>query len=190
MAAPLILFPRAEIRDLIQELTDTKVLWDNEPLPFMGQINGGAGYWVELSVKATNTKGIDENRVAYDPVNQINGTTQISYRLYTMTVRVTSNNELIYAMDVMDQIRRGLRSLTAQGEFVNMGVAFVDWGASIDLPKPADNRTTTESVMELRVAWQVSADPGDADPNIIEGIGTVVAETPSDLTGITGSLTS
>ncbi len=172
-AAPLIQFPRAELRDLIKEITDTAVVWDSEPEPLLGQVNGRPGYWVQLGLLHTTTKGQDENKVIYDPINEINGVTQVSYRIYTVHFRVISYNMLIPAFDVMDQIRRGLRSLTTQTDFLELGLAFVDWGNTMDRIVPNDAMSTTESHLDVRIAWQVSANPGDQDGNWIETVTTI-----------------
>ncbi len=158
-------------------------------IPFVGEVHGRPGWYTELGLKATATKGTDENRAVFDPVNQVNGTTQISYRIYTLMFRVVSYDKDVPAFDIMDQIRRGLRSLSAKEQYLEIGIAFVDWGATRDLPKDHDNRTASECVLEVRLAWQVSADPGDDGGGVIQGVGSVIAKTPSDLTGITGQLT-
>ena len=174
MAAPLIRFPRAEIQELIVEITDAPVIWSEEPEPFLGVQNGKAAYWIELSIIATATKGVDEDRLEYDPINEVNDTTQISYRIYTMTVRVKSFSKDTPAFDVIDQVRRGLRSVTAKQQYTEIGIAFVDWGKTVDLKPAADNRLTSESTLDVRIAWQVSADPGDNDGGWIETVASNV----------------
>jgi len=169
-AAPLVQFPRVDVKNLIIELTDAPVVWDTEPLPLLGVRNAKAGYWIELSTIATTTKGWDEDRLTYDPVNQVNGATQISYRIYTVQIKVTSLSLQVPAFDVIDQIRRGLRSITAKDQYTELGIAFVDFESTRDLPAPADNRTTTVSTMDVRIAWQVATDPGDNDGNWIETV--------------------
>lgn len=169
--AGIVQFPRTEIRDLVADICEVDpelVVWDVRGLPFTGAINGRPGWWVELSVSTTRTKGIDEDRLVFDSVAQKNVASQYTYRIYTLTVRVKSNDADTPAFDVLDQIRRGLRSITAKTVYQEVNIAFVDWGASRDLPVAADNRTTTESVMEVQVAWNVTVNPGDNDGNWIE----------------------
>lgn len=169
-AAPIIQFPRAEIAELIEELTDVPCIWAGEPMPQLGQVNGKPGYWTELSVLATATKGVDENRPEFDPINLVNGISQISYRIYTVQMKVQSFSKDLPAFDVIDQIRRGLRSLTSKARFVQVGIAFVDWGASKELVPDQDTRATSTSALDVRIAWQVVADPGDEDGVWIEKV--------------------
>lgn len=171
--APLIQFPRAEIAELIEELTDTPCIWAGEPMPFLGQVNGKPGYWTELSVIATNSKGVDEVRPDFDPVNKVNNITQISYRLYTVQMKVQSFSKDLPAFDVVDQIRRGLRSLTSKNRFVEIGIAFVDWQGTHELVPDQDNRVTSTSALDVRIAWQVAAGPGDDDGIWIQSVTTI-----------------
>lgn len=178
MSTPLVRFPRGELQDLVAELTNVPVVWDNEPLPMVGQTNGQPGWWVQLSIIATKTKGIDEFRTTFDPTKVVNSTEQVSYRVYTVQVTVTSYNEEIYSTDVVDQIRRGLRSLTGKTQTQEAGLAFVEFGPSRDLPTDIDNREVTKSTMDVRLAWQVAIAPGDDDGGWIDS----VAEYIDDLT--------
>lgn len=171
--SPLIQFPRADFSAMISEITDAPVLWNTEPEPFLGQVNGMPGYWLQLSMVHTETKGVDDYRQVYDPVNQVNGTTQISWRIYTIHFRVISYSMELPAFDVMDQIRRGLRSLTAKTGYGEIGIALVDWGKTIDIPVTKDQRETSECGLDVRFSWQVSADPGDDNGGIIESVGSM-----------------
>lgn len=139
-------------------------------MPQLGQVNGKPGYWTELSVLATATKGVDENRPEFDPVNQVNGISQISYRIYTVQMKVQSFSKELPAFDVVDQIRRGLRSLTSKQRFVQVGITFVDWGNTRELQPDVDTRVTSTSALDVRIAWQVVADPGDEDGIWIESV--------------------
>lgn len=173
---PLVKFPRAEIRDLIQNLTSAKVIWDNEPHPFVGMNSGNSdkpSYFLELAVKRTETKGIDDDKIVFDPVRHVNTKFQYSYRIYTIEMHVVSYDKDIPAFDVMDQVRRGLRSISAKTENVLVGVAFVDWGKTIDVTVAHDNRNASECKLEVRIAWLVSVDPGDDGGGVIDTVTTL-----------------
>lgn len=188
--APLVQFPRAQLRDMITGITEAKVIWNNEPIPFVGERGGKPGYYVELAVIATKTKGVDDERSVYDPINQVNDVTQISVRIYTVQVKVVSYNKDIPSFDVLDQIRRGLRSDTAHNEYMNIGLALVDWDDSRELAPEVDNRTSTQSVFSVKFSWSVSVDPGDANGGVILGVGSKIANSPADIGGINNNLTS
>lgn len=178
MAAPLIQFPRVEIQELVQDITELKVIWAGQPEPMLGQVNGRPGCWIELTVIATKTLGTDNDRLTYDPVNLVNDVTQVSNRVYTVQFKAKSFSRDVPAFDVIDQIRRGLRSVSSRDRLVETNIAFVDWGNTVDLPVAKDSRQTSESSMDVRIAWQVSADPGDNKGGWIQSVGSI----PSGLT--------
>lgn len=164
-------FPRAEVAEMFAEIADlpiAAVVWDLEPLPFLGQMGGGPGWWVQLSMKSIRAKGIDDQRYVYDPVRQVNTLLQVGYRLATVEVRVTSNSTQVPAFDTMEKIRRRLRSLTSKTAMQEIDIAMVDFDKSVDLPKDKDNRTASESVMTVTFSWLVTEDPGDDTGNWIE----------------------
>lgn len=165
-------FPQTELRDLISDITGldrAAVVWNKRPLSYVGSMNGKPGWWVELGISRTETKGIDEDRLSFVPTEHggFNAASQYTYRIYTLQARVISLNVDVPAYDVLDQIRRGLRSLTGKIGLQELNMSFVDWGASIDMPKDVDNTTMTESVLEIRIAWNVTVDPGDNDGGYI-----------------------
>lgn len=180
----MIRFPRAEIRDLIRELTELpvgNVVWDVERLPFVGVQNGKPGYWVELSVNSTRTKGVDDYRQSFDSVKLRLNTLIYAYRLFRLEIKVGSNDIETAAFDVTELIRRRLRTVTAKAELHAANLALVKFYPTIDLPKAADNRTLSSSVLDLDVAWMVAEDPLDDSGNWVETVnsgGIVPADPP------------
>ena len=139
---PLIRFPRAEFKDLIKELTEAVCLWDDEPVPFLGQIGGKPGYYTTLSVTRTKQLGNVEERLTTDQVRGVNSVVQVTYYKFSIAVHVVSFDKQTPSFDIASQIRRGIRSVPGHDQWPNrtssispLATRWIDKWSTITAPR-------------------------------------------------------
>src|SRR5579872_1864894 len=102
---PAVPFPRVELADLVQEIAEApqeNVVWDQEPLPYLGMNNGKPSWYVQLAVMHTRAKGIDNYRTTFDPVLQINVSQVYGYRIVTVNIKVVSYDPDTPSFDILE----------------------------------------------------------------------------------------
>jgi hypothetical protein len=184
--------PRQAIKDLISDLSVSDfapngwpVIWQLEPLPFLGLVNDTLGAYIELGVRGYRAVGIDDYRqvtVGSPPVY-----TSVFYglRAFTLTLDCRSFAADVPAWDILEGIRLQMgnpRSVRSNQTFLSTGLAFLRTHPTVSLnyaeKGDVDNRMIWRSVMDVDLSWLSAAQVVDDSGTTIGTVGTVPANSP------------
>lgn len=187
MPAPTIqvaAFPRADLGNLVQQLTGMQTIWDGDPNPFAtAQATCTAfgappiGY-ITLSMISSVPQGIDDEED--DPVTGAH--TQSGWRVVTVQAQLVSYND-VPAFDVSELLRTRMRRQDTAAQLSAMNLAYQYSGPCVDMTKSADGRPIFYSTMDMvftRLVQEITDSPA---PNDGQWIATV---TTGSATGATG----
>jgi hypothetical protein len=170
--------PRAELAALIQALTVTDyapegwpVIWQVDPLPFVGLVNDTLGAYIELGISAFRGIGVDDYRQVLLEDEVTNASVFYGLRAFTLTLDCRSFAPDIPAWDILEGVRLQLgspKSATVQQVFPKSGLAFVRTHPTVNLnyvdKGDADNRMIWRALMDVELTWlskaQTTDDPG------------------------------
>lgn len=165
--------PRAAIKQMVSDLTEGPATYAGEAQPFHGLQNAKPGTWVEIDILVSATKGVDDQRLEYLPGTQRNQRTQVGYRILTVQCVCYSYSFDLAAFDVLELLRRRMRSVRAAAAMQEMGVSLVDFKDIRDLDETADTRVVYKATMDMRLAWAPSEVAVDDDGGWIEDVGVI-----------------
>lgn len=118
-------FPRDDFATLIGQLASCQCTWMEDANPNLGA-DGVSRAWVELGEPGIEQKGSSQylrTQNANNP-NVTDGTVG-GYVLFTIAIRARSQSAKRRATDVLQDVRWGLRTLTAKAFFADNNLAFV-----------------------------------------------------------------
>lgn len=156
--------PRDNIAALVATLSGVQVEWVDDAQYMLGSAAGGVEAWLELAVLSYAIKGTDEYRqkAAMDPnflTSEVTG-----YRMFTLSIIAHSFDTTVQSYDLLELVRWGLRTVTAQTFYAANGIAFVRTHPINVYRTIIDNRTRLDANMDVVLATLggalVTDDPG------------------------------
>lgn len=176
------MIPYAALQDLIKNLTNqTPTLWEDEPEPFLSVKDGRPGRYFKIDVVSYRSKGADEYRsdsgttpaTANTLYSSINGV-----RYFILTVKGFSFDRKMPALEMLEQLRLRLWSVSARSIYAREGLALADLpGPIVKLPLVVDSRATSCATMDLKFGFA-------SVENALDDAGGTIATA-----GVTGKLT-
>lgn len=170
--------PRAVLTDLIGGLSGFSCFWDGDPEQFNDT-------YIKLNVMAYRSVGQDEIRRTYDPQKDEVQTVTCGLRYFTLSIKVISYNLDLPGTDVLENIRRRLRSGAAREIMESEGLAYTKCHPIVDLGAVADNRSVFASTMDVGFGFAVN----EVDITPLGGGKYIVdAPTTGTVTNVDGTL--
>jgi len=154
--------PKEELRNLVASLADcdpSRVLWDGEPVPFLGPDEEGRTGCFVLNVTATRAVGIDEETIEYGVEVDSVLYTRVTYsgvRVRTVQIRAEQYDDE-EGFDLLEDVRLGLRSTEASDALRAAGLSLHSLDDIQNIGGSADNRATTFANLDARFNQKVSS---------------------------------
>ncbi len=194
--------PREPLKDFIGDLTITDsaptgwpVVWEVDPLPFLGLVNDTLGAYIELSIPTDRSIGIDDYRQAFDEETETYTSVYYGLRAFTLTLDCRSYAPHIPAIDILESVRLRLinpRSVTAKNFFAAQGLSLIRVHPGINLSVggkgDADNRMIWRRAMDVEFNWLSTAVATDDPGYIFRTAGDVPPDSPLGTNRIEGTI--
>lgn len=166
------MIPRAEILELVKGVTKKAARWDGDAEEQLGIWKSQESGYIELSISAYRSIGVDEYRQAFDAKTNQLSSTMSGVRVFTLTCKCRSFEMGEAPFDILEDLRLGLRTNSARFILTGAGLALVDVPSLTVLPpEEIDNRTAQVAVMDVRLAIAVNSDrAGDDAGGIIQTV--------------------
>lgn len=195
-------FPHKPLADLIRRLTTTvwapdgwQVVWNTEPLPFTGLVNGTLGAYIELGIRSSRPVGVDDYRDEYDEETQTNSYVYYGLRRFTLVLDCRSFAPKVPAWNILETLRLRLnnpRALTSRLALQAMGLTIIRFQPSVSLnyvdKGDVDTRMVTREVVDVELGWLSAAQVTDDAGTTIGTVGSVPDDSPDGTNSIPGTI--
>ena len=194
LAGPPIAMPRLpleSIRLLLAALTVTTwspdgwpVIYQNDPLPFIGPMNGGNGAYLELNVSGFRSVGVDDYRQDTDTTTGNLVSAYYGVREFTLSIDCRSFAQDVPAWDILEALRLQMnnpRSVTVRAALIAMGISLIRCHSIVTLSpekQDVDTRQIWRAVLDLEFNWLAKAQSVDDSGATIDTIGVVADDAP------------
>jgi hypothetical protein len=194
--------PLADIKTLIAQLTRTNVnpkgypvIWDGEPRPFVGQVGGKPGAWIELDIGSYRSRGVDDYRQTYDPATLTQSSAMVGLRQFTLTLDCRSYDGDTPSFDILEVVRLRLNNphnVTARRALQAACLSIAKIQPMVELTEKADSRFVWRSAIDVVFNWTSNDIAADDGGEIIATVATVAGKpnpiSPLGTNVITGQL--
>jgi hypothetical protein len=195
--------PKNEIRNLIAALTVTDyapqgwpVVWTVDPIPILGLVNDTLGAYLELSINAYRSVGVDDYRQKFNTETNALDSVYYGLRLFTLSMDCRSFAPDIPAWDILESIRLRMnnpRSVTANQVFKATGLSWIRSHPMValntyDKETDTDNRMIWRAVLDVEFSWASRAQVTDDAGSWIQTVGDVPFDSPTGTSSIPGTL--
>lgn len=181
--------PRADLKNLIAQLTRTNVapkgcpvIWDGESVPFIGQVNGRPGAYIELDIMGYRSIGVDDYRQVFNPATLTMTSAMAGLRQFTLTLDCRSYDGDTPAFDILEVVRlrlNNLRSVTARQALQAANLSVVKIQPMVELAEKADTRFVWRSSLDVIFNWASNDVAADDGGEIIATVATVAGAPPA-----------
>jgi hypothetical protein len=130
-------------------LSDTAVIWDTDPRPFIGDQDRAL---VVLDLFSLRGEGWDETRSAYGPPGYPANayvTTLYGNRTLVITIRVEEYDKSVEASEIIDSIRLGVHDVQVDLQFDGIRLAFSESSQSTRVKYIVDERVVNAAIADF-----------------------------------------
>lgn len=159
------MIPRDAMAELVGQLAGVSCIWLGDNAPMLG-LDGGPRAWIELGERMVTPIGGDEYRQTPN-ANNANALDSVitGRRDMIITIRGKSFERDLQAYELVERVRLGLGSRTAQAFFLRHNIAPVMTFPTACFRVPDGHTTRLDAAMDWKIGVQVGHEAND-DPGL------------------------